>query len=59
VAQRENRLLLTVAAVMGCLILVCLVIALLAGGLALIWTLEGTLGPGGSSSLPALSAALL
>lgn len=44
-AEREGRLLLTVAVGLGCLIVLCLALVAVAGGLALIWTLEGQLGP--------------
>ncbi len=50
-AKRESRFLIGAAAGLGCLLLLCLVIACVAALLALIWTLQGQLGPGGSSSL--------
>lgn len=51
-AERENRLLIGIAAGVGCLLIACLLIALLIGGLAIIWTLQGQLGPGSSLLLP-------
>ena len=42
-----------VAAGLGCLLLLCLIIAGVAALLALTWTLQGDLGPGGSSFVPA------
>ncbi|MER2599045.1 MAG: hypothetical protein ABTQ73_05955 [Caldilineales bacterium] len=53
-AKRENRLLLGVAAGLGCLLLVCAVGAALVFFLALYWTLQGQLGPAGSLLLPLL-----
>ena len=52
-AKRESRLLIGVAAGLGCLLLLCLIIAGVAALLALTWTLQGDLGPGGSSCVPA------
>lgn len=46
--ERENRILLGVTAGLGCFLIACAVTALLSVGLALIWTLQGSLGPGGS-----------
>ena len=51
-AKRESRLLIGVAAALGCLLLLCLVMASVAALLALIWTLQGQLGPGSSSFVP-------
>lgn len=45
IRRRENRLLLRVTAGMGCALLVCLAAATITVGLALIWSLQGTLGP--------------
>ncbi len=39
------------AAGLGCFLLLCLTITSVAVLLALIWTLQGQLGPGGGSSL--------
>ena len=58
-AKRESRLLIGVAAGLGCLLLLCLVIAGVAALLALTWTLQGDLGPGGSSVVPAALPLLL
>ena len=46
-AERESRLLLFTAAGLGCLLLACILIALIILGLALFWTVQGQLGPGG------------
>lgn len=46
--ERENRILLSVTAGLGCFLIACAVMALLVVGLALIWTLQGNLGPGNS-----------
>ena len=51
-AKRESRLLIGVAVGLGCLLLLCLIVAGVAALLALIWTLQGQLGPGGSSFAP-------
>jgi len=51
-AKRESRLLIGAAAGLGCLLLLCLVIASMAVLLALIWTLQGQLGPASSSLVP-------
>ena len=48
-----------VAAGLGCLLLLCLIIAGVAALLALTWTLQGDLGPGGSSFVPAALPSLL
>ncbi|MCS6842780.1 MAG: hypothetical protein NZ528_00420 [Caldilineales bacterium] len=48
IRQRENRLLLRVTAALGCVLLLCLLAAAITVGLALIWSLQGTLGPGGA-----------
>jgi hypothetical protein len=45
-AERESRLLITVAVGFGCLIILCLLAALVGGALALFWTLQGQLGSG-------------
>ena len=47
-AKRESRLLIGVAAGLGCFLLLCLAITSMAVLLALIWTLQGQLGPGSS-----------
>ena len=46
VNERESRLLISVAVGFGCLIILCLLGALVGGALALIWTLQDQLGPG-------------
>jgi hypothetical protein len=51
-AKRESRLLIGVAAGLGCLLLLCVIITAVAGFMALTWTLQGHLGPGGGSMLP-------
>ena len=51
-AKRESRLLMGVAAGLGCLLLLCLIVAAVAGLMALTWTLQGNLGPGSSSLGP-------
>lgn len=51
-AKRESRLLIGVAAGLGCLLLLCALIAAIAGFMALTWTLQGHLGPGGGGLLP-------
>ncbi|HSN76115.1 MAG TPA: hypothetical protein VL334_13650 [Anaerolineae bacterium] len=53
-AERESKLLIGVAAGLGCVLVLCLVIAVLVVFLALLWTLQGQLGPGGSSAAPTL-----
>ena len=53
-AKRENRLLLSVAAGLGCLLLVCALSAALIFLLALYWTLQGQLGPAASLLAPLL-----
>ncbi len=58
-AQRENKLLIRVAAGLGCVLVLCCVVAALVVLLALYWTLQGQLGPGGGSHAPALLAASL
>jgi hypothetical protein len=58
-AERENKLLLRVAAGLGCVLVLCLIITVLVVFLALLWTLQGQLGPGGSSAAPVLLAANL
>jgi hypothetical protein len=55
-AARENKLLIRVAAGLGCVIVLCLAIAVLVVLLALYWTLLGQLGPGGGSALQMLVA---
>lgn len=52
-ARRESKLLIGVAAGLGCLILACLVLLGAAALLAYVWTMQGQLGPGGSSLAPA------
>jgi hypothetical protein len=49
-AERENKLLIGVAAGLGCVLVLCLVIAVLAALMALYWTLQGQLGPAGNSA---------
>jgi hypothetical protein len=56
-AERENKLLIGVAAGLGCVIVLCLVIAVVVTLLALYWTLLGQLGPGGAGAAPVLLAA--
>jgi hypothetical protein len=61
-AKRESRLLMSVAAGLGCLLLLCLGVIAVAALMAGIWTLQGTLGPGGDSAIPlgvALALALV
>ena len=58
-AKRESRLLIGVAAGLGCLLLLCLIIAGLAALLALFWTLQGQLGPGSNSFVPAAQLLLV
>jgi len=55
-AERESKLLISVAAGLGCVLVLCAAIAVVVVFLALIWTLQGQLGPGGSSAAPALFA---
>ena len=50
-------MLISVAAGLGCVIVLCLAIAVLVTLLALYWTLLGQLGPGGSALPAALLAA--
>lgn len=50
-------MLIGVAAGLGCVIVLCLVIAVVVTLLALYWTLLGQLGPGGSSAIAPLLAA--
>lgn len=56
-AKRENKMLISVAAGLGCVLILCLVIGVLVTLLALYWTLLGQLGPGDGSAVPALLAA--
>lgn len=56
-AERENKMLIGVAAGLGCVIVLCIVICVVVTALALYWTLLGQLGPDGSSAIPALLAA--
>jgi hypothetical protein len=53
-AEKESKLLISVAAGLGCVLVLCVAISVLVVFLALIWTLQGQLGPGGSSAAPAL-----
>ncbi len=46
-AKKESKLLISVAAGLGCVLVLCAVIAVVVVVLALIWTLQGQLGPGG------------
>lgn len=46
--ERESKILFAVTAGLGCFIVVCLIAAVVIVGLALVWTLQGSLGPGGS-----------
>jgi uncharacterized RDD family membrane protein YckC len=55
--ERENKILFAVAAGLGCLVVVCLIAAVFIVGLALVWTLQGSLGPG-SSLLPFIGGGL-
>lgn len=57
-AERESKLLIGVAVGLGCVLALCLLIAVVVVILALVWTLQGQLGPG-SSALPALAAVLI
>lgn len=55
-AERESKLLIGIAGGLGCVLVLCLVIAVVVVILALIWTLQGQLGPGGAGPvIPALS----
>jgi hypothetical protein len=56
-AKQENKMLISVAAGLGCVLVLCLVIGVLVTLLALYWTLLGQLGPGGGNAAPALLAA--
>ncbi len=47
VVEKESRLLFGVSLSVGCLVLLCVLLSLVAAGLAVLWTLEGKLGPGG------------
>jgi hypothetical protein len=58
VAKRESKLLISVAAGFGCLLLLCVIITAVAGFMALTWTLQGHLGPGGGSIFPDAPALL-
>lgn len=49
-AQRESRLLIGIAVGLGCLIVLCVLVCLATVFLALLWTLQGQLGPGDSST---------
>ena len=53
-AEKESKLLISVAVGLGCVLVLCVAIAVLVVILALIWTLQGQLGPGSSSAAPAL-----
>lgn len=55
-AERESKLLIGVAGGLGCVLALCLVTTVVVVILALIWTLQGQLGPGGGAAplLPAL-----
>lgn len=55
-AERESKLLIGLAAGMGCVLVLCLVVAVLVVILALFWTLQGQLGPGGGAAVPAAVA---
>ena len=57
-AKRESRLLMGVAAGLGCFLLLCLIVTAVAGLMALTWTLQGNLGPGGSGLGPEALALL-
>jgi hypothetical protein len=52
-AERESRLLIGVSVSLGCFMVICILLAVLVVGVALLWTLEGQLGPGGL--LPSLT----
>lgn len=45
-AEKESKLLIGVAASLGCAIVACTVLSIAAVAAALIWTLQGQLGPG-------------
>lgn len=45
-AEKEGKLLIGVAAGLGCAIVVCALLSIAAIMAALIWTLQGQLGPG-------------
>lgn len=55
--KKENKMLISVAAGLGCVLVLCLVIGVLVTLLALYSTLLGQLGPGGGHAVPALLAA--
>lgn len=55
-AKRESGILIGVAAGLACLLVLCLIVAGVATLLALTWTLQDQLGPGGSSFVPAAMA---
>lgn len=57
-AQRESRFLIGIAVGLGCLLVLCLIVAGVATLLAGIWTLQGTLGPAEGSFVPAALALL-
>lgn len=44
--ERETKILLSTAAGLGCFVILCLIAAVIIVGLAVIWTLQGSLGPG-------------
>lgn len=50
--ERENKILFTVAAGLGCFVVVCLIAAAIIVGLALVWTIQGSLGPSSRFLLP-------
>ena len=58
-SARESTLLLGVAGGLGCFLLICAVIAVVALALALIWTSLGQLGPNGAQQTSALFTPLL
>jgi hypothetical protein len=45
-AERENKLLVGVAVGLGCAIVLCALLSVAAVIAALVWTLQGQLGPG-------------
>lgn len=45
--ERETRMLFGVAGGLGCLLALCIVTTLIAVGMALLWTVQGSLGPAG------------
>ncbi|MEA3337091.1 MAG: hypothetical protein U9R25_14370 [Chloroflexota bacterium] len=48
-AEQENKVLLITAGGLGCFLLLCIILSALIVLAALVWTLEGNLGPSGNS----------